>query len=214
MNKEIKNEEIVLNTSLGTQPKFFTLEFHLKFFPEVLRRWFLRHRRKGQEYQSPFSNHMPLEFTLAIVFCVALFVVGLPGFIANRSLIAGAISFLGAGGIIAMLISSIRTENKNRAEIGGRYSFDYFVVGVFFFFVLLGASAGISIGFIQNSLGHMILYGLMGILAGYIAGIFAGIWINYLGWIGAYLTYFLYFLMFFLFLLDIILICFFVFARR
>ena len=214
MDKGIRNKEIVLDTSLGTQPKFISLEFHLRFFPKVLRRWLLRYRRKSQEYQSPFSNHMPVEFILVFFVCIVLIALGVPGLINNRSLLSGAMTFVGLAGIIAMFVSSIRTENRNRAEIGGRYSFDYIVEGVFLFFVVLGGSAGISVGFLKNSLGLMIFYGILGILAGYVVGILAGIWINYLGWIARFLMYLLNFLMFFLVLLDIILICFFAFAKH
>ncbi|MBM3250376.1 MAG: hypothetical protein FJZ09_06010 [Candidatus Omnitrophica bacterium] len=214
MSKERKNEENVPEAPLGDQPGILSLRFHIKFFPEVLRRCFLRRKSKGQEYQSPFANHFPIEFTLAIIFCVVLLVAGLPGLIGKRSLISGAMSLLGAGGLIAMLVSSIRSENKNRAELGGRYTFDYFVTGVFLFFLLLGLSAGISLGYLKGSPAQMVLYGLTGIAAGYIVGLFAGIGINYLGWFGTYVVYLFYFLMIFLVLFDIILICIFVFSGR
>jgi len=162
--------------------------------------------RKQKEYRSPFSGHLPLEFTLAIFFCLFLLLSGLPGLITKRSFLSGLMTFAGFTGLAAMFISSLLSERRSRIEKGTGYSFDDFVPAVFFFFIILGLTAGLSLGYIQGSWRLALIYSLVGLLLGCIIGVFAGIGINYLGWIGIYLVYLGYLLMLGMAILDLILI--------
>ncbi|MBI4388069.1 MAG: hypothetical protein HY582_03395 [Candidatus Omnitrophica bacterium] len=191
---------------LGPPPKFFSLAFHKDFFPAILWRLHLRRKKQREEYSSPFANHVHLEIPIAIVFCITLLVMGLPTLITKHSLAGGAMAVLGSAGLIAMFISSLRSEKIARAEAGGGYSFDYFVAPMFFFFILMGVTAGLSVGFIRNSEWLAIIGSLTGLITGYMVGVFAGIWINYLGWIGAYVVYLVFAAMTAMGILDVILI--------
>lgn len=192
-------EEIEL-TPLGKPPKFFSLEFHKDFFPEVLRQVYLRRKKQSLGYQSPFANHNHPEVTILIVLCVVLAVIGLPSLINRHSLSGGIMAVLGLGGFSAMFISSLRSV------AGQRYSFNDFSPAIFLFFLMIGITAGLSAGFISESRWLGIYGSILGLIVGYIAGIYAGVGINYLGWIGTYLVYLVFMAMFWMGIMDLILI--------
>jgi hypothetical protein len=86
------------------------------------------------------------------------------------------LGILGIGGILAFVVFNIL------AELGTRPSYDNFLIGVFFFFVFLGVSAGMFVGKMEHSLFLGLLGGALGLFLGYVIGIFAGLWFQYLGW--------------------------------
>jgi hypothetical protein len=156
-------------------PSFFSLSFHTHFFPSLLWR---RLRPKGEGYQSPFANHVPMEFMILIFISIAAGVAGLTAGLGRGSIIGWGFGVLGGAGFLALLVSSICSQ------IGSRSSFDSFSLNIFFFFVVLGITIGLFEGSLHHSRWLGLLGGLIGLSVGYGAGIFAGLGIQYLGWIG------------------------------
>jgi hypothetical protein len=156
-------------------PSFFSLSFHTHFFPSLLWR---RLRPKGEGYQSPFANHVPMEFMILIFISIATGVAGLTAGLGRGSIIGWGVGILGLVVFVLFLVNSIRSQ------MGVRPSFDSFRFGIFFFFVVLGITVGIFEGTLLHSRSLAGWGGLAGFVAGYGAGIFAGLGIQYLGWIG------------------------------
>lgn len=158
-------------------PKFLSISFHTKFFPFLL--W-QRLRPGKSENRSPLAEHVaegvPMEFTILTVLSIGATFFGAGAALGKNSVIGWIFGILGVGGFIALLINSIRSQE------GCRPSFDLLRIPVFFFFIILGITIGIYIGKLEHSCWLGILFGLTGLLAGYIVGILAGLWIQYLGW--------------------------------
>jgi hypothetical protein len=71
---------------------------------------------------------------------------------------------------------------------GDRISYARFRPAVFLFFVVLGASIGLFVGEVAyHSLPLGLTAATIGLVAGYVVGVFAGLWIQRLGWIGIFL---------------------------
>ncbi|MFB3885901.1 MAG: hypothetical protein ACE144_11790 [Thermodesulfobacteriota bacterium] len=158
-----------------TPPSILSLSFHTRFFPSLLWR---RLRPKKEEYRSPFSNHVPLEFTVLVLASKVAAIAGLGAGIARGSMIGWGIGILGVVLFTLFLVGSIRSH------MGARPSFDSFGFGIFFFFMVLGITVGLFEGTLLHSRSLAGWGGLAGFVAGYGAGIFAGLGIQYLGWIG------------------------------
>ncbi len=156
-------------------PTFFSLSFHTRFFPSLLWR---RLRPRKEEYQSPFSNHIPLELTILVVVSKVAAIAGLGAGISRGSVVGWGVGILGLTAFAFFLVDSIRSQ------MGIRPSFDSFSFGIFFFFVVLGITVGLFEGTLLHSKSLAGWGGLAGFVAGYGAGIFAGLGIQYLGWIG------------------------------
>jgi hypothetical protein len=120
-----------------------------------------------------------MEFIIVLALCLILAAIGIPLAVNRGSVLGWILGILGFGGILASLIFSILSQ------LGTRPSYDDFFIGIFFFFVFLGITAGLYIGKIQHSLFWGLLSGALGLSLGYVFGIFAGLWFQYLGWIGA-----------------------------
>ncbi len=156
--------------STDSPPGFLSLKFHLRFFPHVL--W--NRLRPGKRAVSGFPSFEPY---LALVICLTLLVIGIPKALIQRSLIGWVMAGLGAAGFLALLIQSISSWR------GERPSYDRFLIGFFFFFIVLGLTAGVFVGALHHLPVLGLLVGAAGLLAGYLLGIFAGLWFQYLGWI-------------------------------
>jgi hypothetical protein len=87
-----------------------------------------------------------------------------------------ALTIVGVGGIIALLVVSIGSQ------WGHKPSYDTFLTGVFFFFVSLGVFIGIPMGMTYHSFWLGIATTIVGLVAGYAIGIFAGLRVQHLGW--------------------------------
>lgn len=153
-------------------PKFFSLDFHARFFPSVImdRLNFKKSDGRG----TTFTSTTEMFITLAV--CVILAIIGLPS-AANGSVLGWTLSVLGVGGTIVLLILSVIGNQ------GERPSYNDFLIGVFLFFVVLGAFIGIPAGMETHSFLLGLLVSLAGLAAGYVIGILGGIWLQYLGWI-------------------------------
>lgn len=160
-------------------PRFFSLDFHIKFFPALL--WRLLHL-KNRRYESTFAGHISLELPVMVIVSIILVIYGFLAAIGSGSIIGWICGILGSGGFIYLLVSSIRSCKPIRL------SFEYFRVIIFFFFVIFGINIGLEIGIVYHlSYGFRIIAALAGFALGYVAGIGGGLWIQYLGWIASLL---------------------------
>ncbi len=161
-------------------PKFLSLSFHTKFFPALL--WQRLRPRKEEEYQSPFANHIPMELIITLTICSVLTAIGIPSAMSDGSIIGWLIVSIGVAGILALIIISVKSGLEEPP------SYNDFLMGIFFFFVALGISAGIFNGSLKHSHLLMVLGSLTGLFAGYVIGIFTGLYMQYLGWIAVLLN--------------------------
>jgi hypothetical protein len=156
-----------------TPPRFLSLEFHTRFFPQLLRD---RLRLKRREEQgTSFVSTMEMMVTVAV--CLILAAVGIPLALNRGSAIGWILGVLGVGGMSALLISSVASH------WGDRPTYHDFLTGIFLFFVSVGVFIGIPVGMGKRSPWLGVLTSLAGLLAGYGLGIFAGLRLQHLGWI-------------------------------
>ena len=154
-------------------PKFLSLEFHTRFFPQLLLDRYLR-RKKKEAQGTTFTSTTEMFISLAV--CLILAVIGIPAVLTRGSIIGWILSVIGVGGVILLLVMSVG------AHWGSRPNYDDFLGGIFFFFVSLGVLIGIPVGIDTHSPGLGILAGLAGLSAGYALGILAGLKLQHLGW--------------------------------
>ncbi len=159
-------------------PDFFSLHFHLRFFPALL--WDILSPRK-EEYRSPFAGHLPLEYMVAATLCMIAIAIGFPAVRGKGAWWGWILLVLGASGFIALLAGSIRSV------WGEKPDYQDFRPAVFFFFVFLGPTLGLLAGTIEQSPGLKIAGSAGGLAAGYAIGILAGLWVQVLGWMGRFL---------------------------
>ncbi len=114
---------------------------------------------------------------ILIFISIAAGVAGLTAGLGRGSIIGWGFGVLGGAGFLVLLVSSICSQ------MGSRPSFDSFSFGIFFFFVVLGITVGLFEGTLHHSQSLAGWAGLAGFVAGYGAGIFAGLWIQSIGWI-------------------------------
>ncbi len=153
-------------------PKFLSLEFHTGFFPRLLRDRLYRKRKESEG--TTFSSIT--EMMIALVVCLILAVIGIPSAVTRGSILGCILSVLGVGGIVALLMLSVGSQWSTRP------TYDSFLVGVFFFFASLGILIGIPVGMSHHSFMLGACASLVGLVAGYVIGIFAGLWTQRLGW--------------------------------
>ncbi|MEK6589056.1 MAG: hypothetical protein AABZ11_00080 [Nitrospinota bacterium] len=154
-------------------PKFLSFEFHTKFFPALL---FNRLRPKKEDEGVSFPPSVYTEATIALAICGVLTAIGMPSAISEGSIIGWIIGGIGVAGILALFILSVKSGLEEPP------SYDDFLMGIFFFFISLGISAGIFNGALKHSLPLGITGSLAGLIVGYMLGIFAGLYMQYLGW--------------------------------
>ena len=56
---------------------FFSLDFHRYFLVKVLLSRLSFKKKETEVYQSPFSGHIPMEYTILAVLCVIIGIFGL-----------------------------------------------------------------------------------------------------------------------------------------
>lgn len=185
--KEKEEEAMQAKQAQEESPGFFSLAFHSTYFPALLKRnlaalwsvWF------PPKDSSPFHGHVPMEYIILPVLCLAAAVGGLGSFFMEHSMGGAIIGGLGTLGMGALLIHSL----WERWTSGYPVSYDDFEPMTFTFFLLLGLNAGVI--FALDSLKWpplgAALGGLAGLLTGYLLGILAGLWIQALGWIVIFL---------------------------
>lgn len=153
-------------------PQFLSFEFHTRFFPALLWGRLRPRERSGTSFASAVELHV------LFVVCFILLAFGIPIAVSSGSIIGWIVGGIGAAGTVALVINSIFSR-KNPP------SYDHFLIGVFFFFVTLGLTAGVFIGSLNHSLSLGLLVGFAGLIIGYLLGILAGLWLQYLGWLAS-----------------------------
>jgi hypothetical protein len=153
-------------------PKFLSLDFHTRFFPEVLRNRFPRKTRETQG--TTFTSTTEMFITFAV--CLILAIIGIPS-AAQGSVVGWILSIVGVGGLAVLVIRSVG------GQWGERPTYDDFLIGVFFFFVSLGIFAGVPAGMESHSFRIGVSASLAGLVGGYALGIFAGLQLQRLGWL-------------------------------
>lgn len=174
-------------------PRFLSPDFHIRFFPALLRGRLKLGERTGTGFPSIF------EFHIAFVFCLILLVIGIPFAVSSNAAFGWAMAGIGAAGILALLIHSISSRKDPP-------SYDCFLIGVFSFFVFLGATAGVFVGTLHHSLPLGLLVGLGGLIAGYLLGILAGLWFQCLGWLASIVNFAAALVVLGMFLVDVLLL--------
>jgi hypothetical protein len=173
-------------------PKFLSLEFHLRFFPALL--W---SRLRPQQRQG--TGFAPLSPIIIVFACILLVILGIPYAMSHGSVIGWILSGVGLAGIVALFINSIFSRS-------GPPSYDGFLAGIFFFFISLGITSGVFIGALERSFALGLLAGAGGFVAGYGIGIFAGLWLQYLGWMADLLNGISYLAILGMFVVDLVLL--------
>lgn len=176
-----------------TMPKFLSLKFHTRFFPALL--W--GRLRPGERAGTSFSSAVESYVLFVIIF--VLLAIGIPLAVSNKPVIGWVLAGMGAAGTVALLISSIFSRKEPP-------SYDNFLIGVFFFFVILGLTAGVFIGTLKHSLTPGMLVGAAGLVAGYLLGILAGLWFQYLGWVASIVNGLAIFAVLGMFFVDLVLL--------
>jgi len=157
-------------------PKFISFDFHARYFPALL--W--NHLRMKERPGTGFAS--TLEHYIAFAICIVLLVFGIPAATSSGSVMGWIACGTGAAGAIALIIHSILSHK------GVQVSYDGFLTGVFFFFVILGISSGIFIGTLKHSLVLGLLAGFTGLLSGYLLGIMVGLFLQHLGWVSSIIS--------------------------
>jgi hypothetical protein len=181
-------------TEQNNIPKFFSLEFHIRFFPRML--W-SRLQPKKEAEGTRFSHDM--EFIILLALCLFLAAMGIPMAI-KGSWLGWLLGILGIGGILAFIVFCILSE------VGTRPSYDRFLIWSFLFFVFLGVSSGMLIGKEQHSLLLGLFSSVSGFFLGYLIGIFAGLWLQYLGWFASIINMLCGFAIFLTVVVDLVLL--------
>lgn len=165
-------------TPPGEPPRFLSVAFHAHFFPSLVWR---RVRPRAGPAGGGFANHVPIELPVVLVVCLALLFGGLPSALNHGSPIGWMFSVLGFLGAVALIMQSAWAQG------GTRPSFQAFRLGVFAFFLALGLTLGVALGTGLHAGALKALAAALGLGAGYLAGIGAGLWVQYLGWIAAWI---------------------------
>ncbi len=160
-------------------PSLLSLEFHTRFLPRLLRSRIFTEDTPG--FHRSFNSNLGLTFLLFV--CLLLGSFGIPMAVQQHSIIGWVLSGVGIAGFLFIFISSII------AQRGIRPSYENFQAWTFIFFLFLGFTVGLFISSANHS-SHGIVLGasVSGILLGYGVGIFAGLWLQCLGWISGLLN--------------------------
>lgn len=119
---------------------------------------------------------------IVLAVCLVLSIIGIPSALNGGSVVGWALTVLGAGGLVLLVILSVASRWGTEA------TYDDFLVGIFFFFVSLGVFIGIPVGMDNHSLWLGLIVSVTGLCAGYVVGIFAGLFLQHLGWIAGILN--------------------------
>ncbi|HSN16834.1 MAG TPA: hypothetical protein VLV87_01375 [Gammaproteobacteria bacterium] len=175
---------------LGKPPPFFSFAYHLGFLPRVIAYRIQDYRRRHGQPRTGFGPDTQLESPLVIAACILLMVFGLPSAIETGSVGGWISTFVGAGGLAALIGWSIVNEWRWRRAEGHRYGYADFMPSVFFFCLLAGGSAGLIVGGVAtNDPMSGYAWTLPGLLAGYLGGLFAARWVHALGFIKIWFIY-------------------------
>jgi hypothetical protein len=160
-----------------TPPRFFSLAFHGRFFPRLLRA-----RLKG-EAEPGFGRHGSLEVTLLLAAGLVALALGAGGLHGGaHPWIYAPVAILGAAGFGGALILSVARGASAPRSFAG------FQPWIFFFVLLLLPTAGAFAGALNHSPAQAALGAAAGLVVGYFAGIAAGYLAQALGELGGLLN--------------------------
>jgi hypothetical protein len=167
MSAEVKTPDLQPNP-----PRFLSFEFHLRFFPGLLRSRLKskRTRTGGGAFTST------LEMIVALAVCIILVVIGIPNALTQGSIFGWILTVIGSGGIIVLFIQSVGSQ------WGSPPTYDDFLAGIYFLAVCLGIISGIVVGMDHHSPLAGLLTSTGGFIAGHALGIGAGLQMQRLGW--------------------------------
>jgi len=170
------NELMEQNSLLVNPPPFFSSDFHFRFFPRLIKYLVFEKGRDSKRHGSGFSS--VTEYMVIFVAAVISLLGGLPSALGSGSLMGYIFSIAGGAGIIALFVMSIAGQS------GYKPTYDGFRIFTFLFCVFLGITCGMVLGHALDSVYFLKgLLAITGMAGGYVAGIFAGLWIQRLGWI-------------------------------
>lgn len=171
-------------TSLDPPPRFLTVAFHTSFFPSLLMNRIRGHLKPKEERGTKFVAYGLMEIMILLAVSLILIAMGLPAAVSRGSILGWTASGLGMAGIFGLFIFSVCQRIGEREPA----SYDQFLIGIFFFFVVLGLTSGIFFGRLEHhSSGLRLLEGVGGLIAGYVIGVLAGLWLQYLGFMSKFL---------------------------
>lgn len=155
-------------------PSFFSVEFHTRFFPALIR----ARMNPKNENQTVFVPHNYLQAGIALLLFTTLLIIGLAS-LTTMPLIGYGGSIIGGIGIITVFGYSIYIYR------GIKPSYDTFLFGVFAVCVAFGITTGIFITAIgwHTPVLWRIAGGIAGLIAGYCAGIWGGLYMQKLGFV-------------------------------
>jgi hypothetical protein len=118
-----------------------------------------------------------MELLIGAAVCAIAVAVGLPSLLPGprRDWFWGGIAVLGMLGLLAVFVWSVWRH------WGNPVTYEEFHPGAFFFFILLGMSAGLWFATTHHAPLVAAGVGVAGALTGYVLGIFAGLWLQALG---------------------------------
>lgn len=158
--------------------EIFSLIFHKDIFLPFI--W--QKLKPGHKVHPPVSSvHCSYEYILLPVVPISILVAGLSHLQNTAGIIA---VIIGAVGLLSMLTQSIYSLRGTdfKPTLGN------FCLGFFLFFIMSGILSGLIIGHSQSSW-YKLGGAALGMTIGYFVGILAGMWGQYLGWMGIIIEY-------------------------
>lgn len=185
-----------------TPPPFFSVEFHLRFFPGLIRRIvFPKKDLDGTACRRSTGFVSGMDHMIVLAVCLVSFFAGMPGALQKGSVVGWVFGLAGAVGVIALTVMSIVSQR------GIRPSYRDFRILTFTFLVFTALTGGLALAqALHLSYGLRILLGAAGTMAGYFLGIMAGLWVQRLGWISTVVDLLAGLSVFGLVIIDIILL--------
>ncbi len=164
-------------TALGPAPSFWTMAYHLRYFPKCL--W-----RNMKNHPDSRQGHIFFEIPIALAVCGFLIAWGMPNALQNHSPIGWLAGLLGAAGIIGLLVYCLIST------AGTPLSYLEFEPWTFLFFAFVGFFGGfLAPGvFLKLPFSAGLCASLVGIGVGYLIGIPAGLYAQRLGPLRAFLA--------------------------
>jgi hypothetical protein len=106
-------------------PEFLLFELHIRYFSGIL----LNHLRPGRRSGTGFPTTMEHQIVLAV--CIILLVFGVPAAMSSNSIPGWIADGIGTAGTVALIVNSVLPRS------GELPLYNYFLAGIFFFFVFL-----------------------------------------------------------------------------
>ena len=159
----------------NTPPPFWSMDFHLRYFPMVL-------VKQIKDHPDSRKGHVLIEVPIMVVACGVMMALGLPSAIDRHSIVGWVLVVLGGGGLAALVIWILK------ATAGSPLSYSEFEPWVFLFLTLSGTVGGLLGGDIFGDLWLGFGGALVGLILGYFLGIGVGLGAQRLGPLRAFVA--------------------------